>query len=97
MQDGTNMAKPKKKDKVQKAMVQDKKAASKVIASKKKATPTKSLAEFKKTVKTPKPRDIYATKDNKATVKGKGRSLVATKKQVAIQGVANTILRNYGL
>jgi len=91
------MATPKKNNKVQKAMAQDKKAASKVIASKKKATPTKSLAEFKKTVKTPKPRDIYATKDNKATVKGKGRNLVATKQQVKMQNMTKSIQRNFGL
>ena len=91
------MATPKKKNKVQKAMAQDKKASSKVITSKKKATPTKSLAEFKKTVKTLKPRDIYATKDNKATVKGKGRNLVATKEQIKMQNMTKTIQRKFGL
>lgn len=85
--------KKKGTDKVRNAMAQDKKQTSKVIANKK---PKMTLSEFKKKTQPPKTKDRYVTKEGKATLKGKGRKLVATKRQQEISSQIKQTKRQFG-
>jgi hypothetical protein len=62
-----------------------------------KLKPKMTLSEFKNKTKAPKPKDLYATKEGKLTLKGKGRTLVATKKQQAASQQVKKIQRQFGL